>query len=172
MKNIEKNRIEQLLEIISDAPALRIAHFTEGGEPFIEALNDFCHEKTYEYQLNCTTPSFYEEMKTKFELTPHLKAVNFSLDRPRYMTQAKLYEYLFVTTRIKEETRSDFLKKVHGIIKNAGIIIVFLPKGSLEERYHWVSLLEEHYFVASNTIDDLFEHYDVLISKKMHGWGG
>ncbi len=35
-----------------------------------------------------------------------------------------------------------------------------------------MTLLEEHYYVASNTIDDLFENYDVLISKKMHGWGG
>jgi hypothetical protein len=33
-------------------------------------------------------------------------------------------------------------------------------------------LLEENNYVASNTIDDLFEHYDLLISKKMHGWGG
>jgi len=29
-----------------------------------------------------------------------------------------------------------------------------------------MALLEEHYYVASSTIDDLFAHYDVLISKK------
>jgi hypothetical protein len=88
------------------------------------------------------------------------------------MIQGKIYEYVFVTAKIEKEIRSDFVKRVHSIIKNSGNIIIFLPKGSYEERYSWIELLEDHYYVASNTIDDLFENYDVLISKKMHGWGG
>jgi len=35
----------------------------------------------------------------------------------------------------------------------------------------WQQVLEENYFVATNTID-MFEEYEILISKKMHGWGG
>jgi hypothetical protein len=68
--------------------------------------------------------------------------------------------------------RSDFLKKTHSIIKNAGMILIFLPKEERTQYYEWTALLEEHYYVASSIIDDLFEHYDVIISKKMHGWGG
>ena len=172
MKNIEKDKLEKLLEIIADAPALRIAHFSESGEIMTEILSDFCQKKGYEYQINCTNSSFFETISDKFKDINAVKPIKFTLERPRYMTQGKIYEYLFVTTDIKEEMRSDFLKKAHGIIKNAGNIIIFLPKGSYEERYDWIALLEEHYYVASNTIDDLFENYDVLISKKMHGWGG
>jgi len=172
MKSIEKNKLEQLLEIIKPAPALRIAHFSESGEEMPEILSTFCIKNGYEYQLNCTDPSFYEKMSAKYTDTPDIKCINFNLSRPKYMIQGKFYEYLFVTSVIPEEERGNFLSKAHGIIKNAGLILIFIPKGDRRQRYAWMGLLEEHYYVASSTIDDLFEQYDVLISKKMHGWGG
>ncbi len=171
MKNIEQDKLETLLQIIAPAPALRIAHFCESGEKMVEILGDFCSQNEYEYQLNCTEPSFFEILENKYQDHTYIKPVKFSLERPRYMIQGKLYEYLFVTSSIKKESRSDFLKKAHSIIKNAGLILIFIPKGDKSQRYAWMTLFEEHYYVASSTIDDLFEHYDVLISKKMHGWG-
>jgi hypothetical protein len=172
MKNIEQNKLETLLQIIAPAPALRIAHFSEGGEKMVEILGDFCSEQTYEYQVNCTEPSFFETVNNTYKDHKVIKPVKFTLERPRYMIQGKLYEYLFVTSTIPTEIRSDFLKKTHGIIKNAGLILIFIPKGDSQQRYNWIALLEENYYVASSTIDDLFAHYDVIISKKMHGWGG
>jgi ADP-heptose:LPS heptosyltransferase len=172
MKNIEQDKLEKLLEIVPSSPALRIAHFTDEGEEYIEILNKFCQNREYEYQINCTNKSFFDFLNEKYKETNSVKPINFSLQRPRYMIQGKIYEYVFVTAKIEKEIRSDFIKRVHSIIKNSGNIIIFLPKGSYEERYSWIELLEEHYYVASNTIDDLFENYDVLISKKMHGWGG
>ena len=172
MKKIEKNKLVKLLGIIPESPALRLAHFSDGGEEMIEIISDFCKTKEYEYQINCIDPLFYDTLKSKYQNREEVKPIKFTLDRPRYMMHGKIYEYLFVTATIDKEIRSDFLKKAHGIIKNAGNILIFLPKESYEERYHWIELLEEHYYVASNTIDDLFENYDVLISKKMHGWGG
>lgn len=172
MKNIELDPLKKLLEIIPDYPALRIAHFADSGEEMTEVLSDFCIARSYEYQINCIDPDFYEYLHKRYKDTEWIHPVKFSLQRPRYMMQGKLYDFLFVTIPVSLEERSDFLKKTHGIIKNAGNILIFLPKGSYEERYSWVDLLEEHYYVASNTIEDLFENYDVLISKKMHGWGG
>ncbi len=172
MKNIEKDKLEKLLEIIPDSPALRIAHFSDSGEMMTEILSEYCQKREYEYQINCTKSSFYDAMSDKYKDIDAVKLLKFTLERPRYMIQGKMYEYLFVTTVIEKEMRSDFLKRAHGIIKNAGHILIFLPKESYEERYDWMALLEEHYYVASNTIDDLFENYDLLISKKMHGWGG
>ena len=172
MKNIEQNKLEKLLEIIPSHPALRIAHFSEGSHILTKTLSDFCKKNNYEYQLNCTKDVCYDKAMTKYANQTHIKIIKFNLNRPSYMMQGKMYDYLFVTTSIEEEMRSDFLKRAHSIIKNAGNILIFLPKGSYEERYNWIALLEEHYYVASNTIDDLFENYDVLISKKMHGWGG
>ena len=172
MKNIEQDKLETLLQIIEFSPALRIAHFCESGEKMVEILGDFCSQNEYEYQLNCTEPSFFEILENKYQAHTYIKPISFTLARPRYMIQGKLYEYLFVTSTIEEVIRSDFLKKAHSIIKNAGLILVFIPKGDTQQRYNWMTLFEEHYYVASSTIDNLFEHYDVLISKKMHGWGG
>jgi len=172
MKTIEEDKLNQLLAVISPAPALRIAHFSDGGEKMIEILEAYCTKDEYEYQINCIEHDFFETVKEKYSQNSMVKPINFKLDRPRYMMQGKLYEYLFVSAHIKAEIRSDFLKKTHSIIKNAGLIFIFLPKEQSSERDTWLSLLEEHYYVASNTIDDLFENYDVIISKKMHGWGG
>jgi hypothetical protein len=54
---------------------------------------------------------------------------------------------------------------------NSGNIILFIEKNNLKDRHEWTQLLEDNYFVATNTIDDMFEYYDIVISKKMHGWG-
>ena len=172
MKNIEPDKLKQLLEVISPAPALRIAHFSDGGEKMVKILEDFCSKNGYEYQINATDSFFFKTLQHNYKENPLVKPVNFLLARPRYMIQGKLYEYLFVTSSIPIEMRSDFLKKTHSIIKNAGMILIFLPKEERTQYYEWTALLEEHYYVASSIIDDLFEHYDVIISKKMHGWGG
>ncbi len=172
MKKIERSKLEQLLQIIPDYPMIRMAHFADSGEEMTEVLSDFCQQKGYEYQINCTDVDFYEKVSEKYRNSNMVKTLRFTLERPRYMIQGKLYDFVFVSAKIENDMLEDFLKRCHPIIKNAGNIIIFLPKKSYDERYEWMRLLEEHYYVASNTIDDMFEHYDVLISKKMHGWGG
>ncbi len=172
MEKIEKTKLEQLLQIVPEHPMIRIAHFADGGMEATEVLADFCQAKGYEYQINCTDAGFYEESEKKYHGKDGIKTVKFPLQRPRYMMQAKLYDFVFVTCDIEAEMREAFVTRCHPIIKNAGNILIFLPKNDHATRYDWMRLLEEHYYVATNTIDDLFEHYDILISKKMHGWGG
>ena len=87
------------------------------------------------------------------------------------MMQGKQYDFLFVTSTVPEANRDDFLKRTRKIILNAGNIVVFVPKNDYTQRYNWIEHLEENYYVATNTIHDLFENYDIIISKKMHGWG-
>jgi hypothetical protein len=171
MKNIEKKKLDQLLEIIDPAPALRLAHFSESGEEMVDYLSAFCQKNSYEYQINCTNQTFYTAISTKYTDIPDIKCINFSLSRPKYMLQGKLYDYIFVTSAIPDSEKGNFLMKTHDIIKNSGLILIFLPKDERAQRYEWISLLEEHYYVASSIIDDLFSNYDLLISKKMHGWG-
>ena len=172
MKPIEKEPFEQLLTIIPDHPMVRILHFADSGEDAPSTLADFTMRKRYEYQINCLDEGFFTLMQQRFADNEAVKPVKFTLSRPRYMIQGKLYDYLFVTASIPEEMRELFLQRAHPIIKNGGNILLFLPKGNHTQRFEWMRLLEENYYVASNTIDDLFEHYDLLISKKMHGWGG
>jgi len=172
MKNIEKEKLEQLLQIIPNHPMIRIAHFADSGLAMTEILSDFCQKKNYEYQINCTDPSFYTKAAEKYVGVDGVKVIEFPLTKPRYMMQGKLYDFVFVSSVIEEPLFEEFIKRCHPIIKNAGNIIFFLSKKSSTECYEWIRLLEEHYYVASSIIDDMFENYNVLISKKMHGWGG
>jgi len=172
MKPIEKPALKQLLGIIPDHPSVRIGHFCDSGEEMQRTIADFCEKKGYEYRINAVEKSHADSLQKTLGNLPHVKLNYFVLKRPRYVIQGKLYDYVFVTADIDEAMREDFLKKTHSAIKNGGNIIFLLPKGDVALRDLWSALLEEHYYVATNTIDDLFAHYDVLISRKMHGWGG
>jgi hypothetical protein len=38
-------------------------------------------------------------------------------------------------------------------------------------RDEWQSVLEEQYYVSVNIIDNIFNDFDVIVAKRMHGWG-
>jgi hypothetical protein len=172
MKPIEKEKLDQLLTIIPDHPMIRLLHFADSGIELPKMLNAYVTQKEYEYQLNCTDQAYFTYIEKILERSKYSKARHFALTRPRYIQQGKLYDFVFVTSVIETDLQEAFLQRLHPIIKNGGNILLFLPKGDHAQRFEWMRLLEENYYVASNTIDDLFEHYDLLISKKMHGWGG
>ena len=171
MKIDEKEELEKLLAIIQPAPMLRIGHFCDSDILLSDILDTFCQKSEYEQILNCTDEGILTPLQTKYENSNYTKVKSFDLNRPNYLIQGKFYEYLFVTTWIEDNIKDSFLKKAHKTIKNAGLIILFIPRGDLYQRDIWSRLLEENYFVATNTID-LSSKYDVIISKKMHGWGG
>ncbi len=172
MKSIEKEKLDQLLTIIPDHPMVRLLHFSDSGIELPAMLDAYVSQKGYEYQLNCTEQSYFAFVERRMKQTEHTKIRHFALTRPRYIQQGKLYDFVFVTSVIGSTLQEAFLQRLHPIIKNGGNILLFIPKGDHAQRFEWMRLLEENYYVASNTIDNLFIHYDVLISKKMHGWGG
>lgn len=171
MKALEEEKIDQLLGIINRYPSIEIAHFSDGSHLLSKKIYQLCAQHGYRYQLNCTSDICYEKAKSKYGSSDTISVKRFDLGRPRYTIQAKSYDYLFVSSEIADEEKSAFLQKSYAIIKNAGLILIFVPRGDLEQRYLWTELLQEHYFVASNTLD-IFSEYDVIVSKKMHGWGG
>jgi hypothetical protein len=171
MKNLEKDKLESLLSIMGDNPLQQIVHFSNGGETLVDMLHHYCEPKAYQYEINAIENTFYEETKEKFKNSQTTVVRNFSLERKSYLIQAKQYNFAFISIDIQDDFKEDFLRRVHRIILNAGNILIFIPKSNISERYRWIDLLEETYYVATSTIDDLFEHYDVIISKKMHGWG-
>ena len=173
MKNLEKDQLETLLDIIgsSSTPSLQVAHFSEGGDTLINMLKAYCLKKEYTYHLNCTNKDFYETTAQRFKDQKGIVVNKFFLQRRSYLIQAREYNFLFVTTVIDEAMRSDFLKRSHKIVRSAGSIILFIAKKDYHERDNWCALLEEHLYVSTSIVDDMFEHYDVIISRKMHGWG-
>ncbi len=169
MKNLEKDKLETLLSIIKENPALDIAHFTDQDNLLIELLNDYCIQKDYGYKLNLLDNSIKEDISQKYDI--HTKVDFFHLQRKSYLIQAKQYDFVFVTATVDSDIESDFLKRLHQVIRNAGNLIIFIKKEDYTLRYRWIELLEEHNYVATNTIDNLCNDYDILITKKMHGWG-
>ena len=175
MNLLPTKQINQLLSIINLYPSIRIMHFSNDSCELNDKIVQLCTKHEYEFQLNYISDVLVENAIDKFDKNSlvHIKKIN--LQQPRYAIQAKVYDYLFVTMAIEDTLKESFLKKSHAIIKNAGIIIIFVPK--IENKrddtniYLWMQLLEETYFVASNTID-IFDDYDLVVSKKMHGWGG
>lgn len=170
MKELAQIEIEKLLEIISPAPLLRIGHFSDQGTVIPHAIDHFCAAQGYEYLLNCTSESYLQSVLAD-TYTDACTAKHFPLERPNYMQHGKFYDYLFVSAQIREGARVEFLKKTHRVIKNAGLILLFLPRDDRAAPAAWQTLLEEHYFVATSMID-LDAQWRVIISKKMHGWGG
>ncbi len=170
MKNLKKDKLKTLLAIIKKNPSLDIAHFTDKDTPLIELLDEYCYINNYGYQINLTNSSIEESIKQKYK-SSSTKIRLFQLKRKSYLLQAKHYDFIFITASIGKDMESDFLKRIYGIIANAGNLIVFIKKENYELRYRWIELLEEHNYVATNTIDNLCDEYDILISKKMHGWG-
>jgi hypothetical protein len=165
--NQDINNLKKLLEIIpKNHPALRVAHFSDRETILIKLLEDIASMYDIEYQLNITDTSLYNEISNT--IAQDTKIIKFNLNRPKYMIQGKLYDFVFVTNEI--ENLDEFLQKVHPIIKNAGNIIFLLPKDSDTKVYE--ELLEKNYFVATSIMDDLMQNEIVLISRKMHGWGG
>jgi hypothetical protein len=171
MKHLEKEKLQILLDIMGHNPSLRIAHFTHGGNIMIESLLHYCMEEDYTYHINCINDIVYKEISKTYSQFNQLNIREVPLWSKAYMIQAIQYDFVFVTCKIEKILRDDFLKKIYKIILNAGNLILFVHKGDIEERNDWIGLLEKNYYVASNTIDDLFAHYDIIISKKMHGWG-
>lgn len=170
MKNLEIEAIEQLLSIIQNHPAMRIMHISDGGEQFCNTLKDFTEQREYEYQLNITNDTFYHKIKELYSDNEWCNVQPMKYEQRRYANMAKQYDFVFVSASIPNGIEEDFAKKIHTHIKNAGNIILFLSKDDIESKYKWFRYLEEALFVAINSID-MFENYEIIIAKKMHGWG-
>jgi len=170
MKNLEPKAIEQLLSIIPNHPATAILHISDGGDEFCDKLKDFTAQNDYEYRLNITDRDFFEKKKIEYESYNWCKVNLMRYEQRRYVTMAKMYDFVFVTANVPESNQEEFVKRINSHMKNGANIILFLPKGDIKSKYKWYEYLDEALFVATNSID-IFKNYEIVISKKMHGWG-
>jgi len=172
MKKLELNEINQLLEIISDHPRLRIAHFSDGGELFIEVLNNLALKKNYEYQLHLLNEQLYQKVKKEYTFNSISTLKKIKWEQRRYASPALQYDLLFITATVPSSYKKEFAKNIYSHIKSAGEIIMFLEKNNQELHDEWRIFFEEYLFVAINIETTMFQEYDILITRKMHGWGG
>ena len=171
MKKLEIKSIRQLLEIIPNHPGLRMSQFSDGGESFSNALSSLCLVREYEYQLNVLDEVFFTKAKELYGNNNLSIVKRIKWDQRRYSSLAKQYDILFVTAMIPDNYRKLFAKNIYSHIKSDGYLVLFLEKHNQKNSEEWYIFLEEHLFVAISTLD-IFENYEILIAKKMHGWGG
>jgi phospholipid N-methyltransferase len=171
MKNIEPSQVEQLLEIIQSKPGQRIVHFSDGSPVLTDSLSDLCKTHDSAYQLYCTKDTCYDESMHTYEGQDHIRITKFNLRRPRYLMQGIEFDYLITTLDFSEEDKAAFLEKCYPIIRTGGNIIIIIPNAGYSQRDEWQEILEEQYYVSVNIIDNFFEDYDVIVAKRMHGWG-
>jgi len=169
MKPLESNKVEQLLEILEKKPGQRIVHFTTSSHILTKHLHQFCQTHNNDYYLYCTKDVFYDKSMTKYADQSNIRIVKFDLRRPRYMMQTIEFDCLIATLDFTAEDKEEFLEKCYPIIRTGGKIIIIIPNSGYPERDEWKELLQEQYYVSVSIIDDLFEHYDVIIAKRMHG---
>jgi hypothetical protein len=170
MRSLEKKSIEQIISIIPNHPATRILHISDGGEELSLELKEFAKRRDFEYLLNITNDIFYHKVKDRYSDGANCIVHKMRFEQRRYVNMAKQFDFLFVTAKIPNDFREEFLKRVHSHIKNAGNIILFLPKEDLEIKEQYLKSLEDTLFVAINSID-MFKNYEIIVAKKMHGWG-
>jgi len=171
MKYLEPDKVEQLLQFIENKPAQRIVHFADSPSILIEHLDTHCKKNENEYFLHCCEESFYTNSLKKYANHSYMHVLKFTPERPKYMIQGIEYDYLIATLNFNTVDKKAFLQKCYPIIKTGGNILLIVPNSNYSERDTWSEILEEQYYVSTNIIDDLFEHFDIIISKRMHGWG-
>ena len=171
MKNIEPSQVEQLLEIIQSKPGQRIVHFSDGSPILTDSLSNLCKTHDSAYHLYCTEDTCYDESMRNYEGQDHIRITKFMLRRPRYLMQGIEFDYLVSTMNFENKNKTEFLEKCYPIIRTGGNIIIIVPNAGYSERDEWQEILEEQYYVSVNIIDNFFEDYDVIVAKRMHGWG-
>ena len=171
MKPLEADKVKQLLEVLQKKPGQRIVHFTASSHILTKYLHRFCQTHNNDYYLYCTKDVFYDKSMTKYADQSNIHIAKFNLHRPSYLMKAIEFDYLIVTVDLTEEDKGEFLEKCSPIIKIGGNVIIIILNLEYTEHDTWRDILQEQYYGSVNIIDDLFEHHDVIIAKRMHGKG-
>lgn len=171
MKNIESTQVKELLQILAKKPGQRIVHFTDSNHTLTKHLQDFCQHIDTQYYLYAINDDCYDVLKPLYSNASHMKTIKFNLRRPRYLIQGIEYDYLLATLDFHTEDKREFLEKCYPIIRTGGNIILLIPNSTDLERDNWSTLLEETYYLSVNIIDNIFNDHDVIVAKRMHGWG-
>ena len=167
MRTLEQDKAEQLLQIIQNKPRQHIVHFSEGSHILTKTLSKLCKEHKHFYTLYCIKDVFYDKSMTKYVNQPHMNITKLNLHTPSYITQSIEYDYLISTLDFSQEDKGLFLEKCHPLIKTDANIIIIIPNSAYSDREEWKERLEEKYYRSPNIIDDLFAHYDVIVSTAM-----
>lgn len=170
MKNLEPNAIEQLLSIIPNHPGISLMEFSNGDEGLSTAIKNHCKTHDYHHQINFVDETLYKKLQPQFQERDLCITKLVKWQQRRYASMARLYHVVFVSTSVPQEFQETFLTNVLHHIKTSGHLVLFLPKRDHTLLDHWWRLLEEKLLVSISTLD-VSANYEILVAKRMHGWG-
>ena len=169
MRRLDQGKARLLTELISPHyPYQSIMLITDGRYDLHRVLYDFTRKKGFEFDLR-TIGCDIDDIDADAHGECRIEAMDLRM--PRYNRHAKQYENIYLS--LHEAYLADdpltILKKLYAIIKNAGILTLLLEKeAALLSRLD--ALLEESNFVAVGHVD-IFDDFEVVTAKKLHGWG-
>lgn len=168
---IDRQKLYELMDAIYYQPFAHLVHFGDHNPQLSLDLATYCEAHEYHYQLNSPSKVFVETMREQLASIANAKAFTMPIDRPKYLIGGKLYDYAILTLEVAKPQRLAFLKKLHAILRGHAKVVIFVPVEDRHEREAIIDALEEALYVATSTIEDICEGYDVILSNKMHGWG-
>jgi phospholipid N-methyltransferase len=167
MKILEKDKVKQLLQIIQNKPGQHIVHFSQGSHLLTKMLAELCKKYDDQCYLYCAKNVFYDKSKTKYSGQPHMHIRKFNLNQSSYKIEDIKYDYLVSTLEFTPEDKNVFLKKCYSVIRSGGDVVILIPKSEDPEQDEWEAKLQAQGFEYPLIIEDLFEHYDVILSKRI-----
>jgi hypothetical protein len=169
MQRLDPHKSALLTQMISPHyPHQQILHLTDARTDLHRMLYDFTRSKGFDYDLKAVGCEI-EDLDAAAH--PACRIEPLDLAARQYNRHARTYENVYVTLSAErlDADIENTLKKFFRLMKNAGVLTMLIERGSpLAGRID--RALEACYFVAINHID-IFDDYDVVTAKKLHGWG-
>ena len=105
------------------------------------------------------------------EIGGTLKNKEFSeIDQNKFRLTAREFEYGVICDILHNiENKDKFIKEIYHSLENSAHIIVICKKENMDP-YTISEILDRNDFRAVNHID-IFDHYHLVMAKKMHMWG-
>ena len=156
----------QLLELIGDAPGLKVLEVTTHADALSAALAEHVGKCGGELTI-----AAYPGAHTPPEPSEHLKYSEIKHFKAPFKAAARDYEVIILNDILHLHAfREKLLKHAYQGLENSAILIVLQRKGTLP-RTEVETMVEACEYRAVNTIEGLVEGSSATVAKKLHMWG-
>jgi hypothetical protein len=156
----------QLLELIGDAPGLKVLEVTTHADALSAALAEHVRKCGGELAI-----AAYPGEHLRPEPAEHLKYSEIKHFRAPFKAAARDYEVIILNDILHLHAFQErLLKHAYQGLENSAILIVLQSRGTMP-REEVEAMVEACEYRAVNTIENLVEGTNATVAKKLHMWG-
>ena len=156
----------QLLELIGNAPGLKLLEATTHADALSEALAR--HVQTCGGELHIAAYPGEHTVRPEGEGVKFTEIPNFNSP---FKASARDYEFIILNDVLHLHAfQEKLLKHAYQGLENSAFIVIIQSEGSMPAE-EIEMMLERCEYRAGNTIHDLIEGTHVTVAKKLHMWG-